>query len=160
MGLLIPEAFPGGKIHKKSTSHRWLARWNAGPTRARRSVSKRSNQRWFVLTEKWPVWRDFPFMRQTRHAPTGCVQAKRLVAGIGQRHSVAKTAMIVMILRAMLFMFGIARFAGIMVMLRMIVHRRDDFTGISRECTRLKAGANAEQQQPCEQPTHRERTED
>ncbi len=83
-------------------------------------------------------------MAQARKAPIGNAQAKRLVTGIGQRHSVAEAAMVMMILRALFVMSGIAGFPRIVMMLRMTIHGGDDLAGIHRECTSLKPGAHAQ----------------
>lgn len=83
-------------------------------------------------------------MAQARQAPAGSAQAQRLVAGIRQRHAVAETAMVMMILRAVLVMIGIARMPVIVI--RVALHGSNDLTWIDREGTCLHPGAYAKQQ--------------
>lgn len=100
-------------------------------------------------------------MSQARQASARRAQAHGLVAGIRQSHSVTKTAVVMMILRAVLVMIRITGMpVTVMMMLRVTVHGGDHLTGIRRERTRLKPGADTEKQQPCKNPAHHERAED
>lgn len=93
-------------------------------------------------------------MRQTRKIHAWQPQPYRMVARIRQGYYVAAAAMTMMLKRAILVMLRIAGFPVIVMMLRVLVCGGKDITGIRRDDTRLKPGANAEHHQTCEQPSH------
>jgi hypothetical protein len=75
--------------------------------RARWGASGRSDQWWFVLTQKRTVGNAFPFVLHARQAEAWREKSKRMVLLINHRHATAKasgTVMVVMIGRAFVLM--------------------------------------------------------
>jgi hypothetical protein len=72
-------------------------------------------------------------MAHARQAPAWRAQAHGLVIGIRQGHSVTKTAVVVVILRAVLVMIRIAGMPVTVMMLRMFMHGGNHLAGIRRE---------------------------
>jgi hypothetical protein len=71
------------------------------------------------------------------------MQTYRMVARVRQGHSMAETAMVMMIERALFVMRRVAGIPVIMMMFRLHVHGGNVIAGILRDDTRLKPGANA-----------------